>query len=66
MSLAALLGISFAETTPMPLIGFAVGIALALLALLRKSTATTYCFVAAGFFLLHSLRQTESRGVRLA
>jgi len=66
LCLATLLGISIAEAAPHPLLGVAVALATALFALLKRSAWATYGFVVAGFFALHSMRQTEAPGVRLA
>lgn len=66
LALAALFGILIAEATPHPSTGLvALGLS-APLAFVRKSSLATCAFVLACFFYLHSLRQTNSPGLRLA
>src|SRR3954447_14130304 len=66
VALAAVIGIVLADYVPSPSAGAVVVIAAAGFALLRRSTAATYLFVAGCFFFVHSLQQTSSPGVRLA
>ena len=66
IALAAIAGIFIADQLPYPRAGLLLTATLALLALLRRGSAATYIFVAASFFTLHSMRQTQSPGVRLA
>ena len=55
-----------ADATPHPLAGLVVALVCAVYALWRQNSFATCAFVAAGFFFLHSVRQTDSPGVRLA
>ena len=63
---AAILGVVCADIAPHHQLGIALLVASAAFALVRKSTRVTYLSVAAAFFVLHSTRETESPGVRLA
>lgn len=67
LALAAGLGILGADRAPncsWP--AWSIVAALLPLALVRRNSLWTYAFVAAGFFLLHSLRTTDTPGQRLA
>ncbi|HSH38011.1 MAG TPA: ComEC family competence protein, partial [Chthoniobacterales bacterium] len=66
VALAAIIGIALADRTSHPAIGLACVVLLVAVALLRRSTAFTHAFVIASFFAIHSLRQTDSPGLRLA
>lgn len=66
LGIAAIAGIIVAELSHHAGAGLALMLLLALIAWSRGSSVATYCFVAASFFYLHSLRQTESAGLRLA
>jgi competence protein ComEC len=65
IALAGAGGLLLADSAPHPA-GGALLLGLAtVLAVVRRSTAWTLVFVGSAFFVLHSLRQTESAGVRL-
>jgi ComEC/Rec2-related protein len=66
LAVASVLGIALADLAPRPAAGFAGVLFFPLLALFRKSSLATYPVVVCSFFLLHSLRQTASPGLRLA
>ena len=63
--MAALAGIVAADRWPQTALGLALAGAFAALALLRRRSLFAYYFVAAAFFFLHCVRQTQSPGVRL-
>lgn len=65
-ALAAIVGIAVADHVPNAAVGLAVAIPIAAAALFRRSSLLTHAFVVASFFAIHSLRQTESPGLRLA
>ncbi|HMJ04614.1 MAG TPA: ComEC/Rec2 family competence protein [Chthoniobacterales bacterium] len=66
LGLAAVLGIIGADVSPQVGIGVGLLLLTAIVALSRRSSVATYCCAAATFFLLHSLRQTQSPSLRLA
>ena len=66
VALGATIGIAIADQAPHALLGLVCALALAPAAFLRRSTALTLGFVVASFFAIHSLRQTDSPGLRLA
>lgn len=57
--------IALADAIPQPRAALVLVIVTATIALLRQSSLTTYLFVAAAFFFLHSVRITDSPGRRL-
>lgn len=65
--MAASAGILVADLTPScrPALGVTLAVA-ALVALISRRSLAVYAIVAGAFFLLHSLRITESAGMRLA
>lgn len=67
LALASGLGIALADIAPnrsAAIVGlFAI---LAVISLISGSSLATYALVTIGFFFLHSLRLTDSRGIRLA
>jgi ComEC/Rec2-related protein len=63
---AAILGIAIGDRIPMAAIGCAIAAVLAPLALRRRSSLLTHAFVVVSFFTLHSFRQSDSPGLRLA
>jgi ComEC/Rec2-related protein len=63
---AAILGIFVADRVPYPAAGLVITLIAGAFALQRRSSLLTYCFVAGAFFSIHSVRQTESPGLRLA
>ena len=63
---AAIAGILLADSTPHPHLGALAAVILAIAAFLRRSSAITHAFVFASFFCMHSLRQTDTPGLRLA
>ncbi len=65
--MAASAGILVADFAPScwPALGVALAVATLIAIILRRSLAV-YAIVAGAFFLLHSLRTTESAGMRLA
>ena len=67
LAIAASVGILVADLVPSqtPAIVIALAICTAV-ALISRSSPAVYLVVAGGFFLLHSMRITESAGVRLA
>ena len=66
LAVAAVAGILVADNAPHPALGLGLAVLLALAALLRKNSTLILAFTAASFFCLHSLRQSESAGLRLA
>ena len=66
VALAAIVGIAVADRAPQFSVGVALVVLLARVALLRRSSGWTHAFVIASFFAIHSLRQTDSPGLRLA
>ena len=67
LAVAAMVGIAVADYAPAFSAGaFAVVGGVALAALLIRRSVVTYLFVVAAFFLLHSLRVTDSPGLHLA
>ena len=66
LAIAAMAGIFVADRLPQPGVGLLFMLATAAIALARRSSVATYCFAAAALFSLHSFRQTETTGLRLA
>jgi ComEC/Rec2-related protein len=65
MALAAIVGVFAADRFTYPALGLLLMFAAAVVALRRRSAIATYCVVAAAFFSLQAIRQSESAGQRL-
>ena len=66
LGLAAVVGILAAEAHPHPSLGFCLFLPAALWAWTRRNSVAVYACVALAFFSLHSIRQIDSPGLRLA
>ena len=66
VAVAAIAGIVAADVAPHPTAGLALAVVLAAAAFLRRNSLLTHAFVVASFFAIHSFRQIDSPGVRLA
>jgi ComEC/Rec2-related protein len=66
MAIAAVVGVFVADWFTYPAVGLLLMLSAGVVALRRRSSVATYCFVAAALFSLHSLRQDQSAGRRFA
>ncbi|CAA9238377.1 MAG: hypothetical protein AVDCRST_MAG42-1550 [uncultured Chthoniobacterales bacterium] len=63
---AAIAGILLADNAPHPALGAIGAAALAIAALVRRSSLVTHVFVLASFYCVHSFRESSSPAVQLA